>query len=58
MSLNDTNPFDAAMRQLDLVAEEIGLEKRIVEVLKHPNRVVIISLPVKMDDGTLKVFTG
>ncbi len=58
MSLNDTNPFEAAMRQLDLVAEELGLDKKIVEVLKHPNRVVITSLPVKMDDGTIKVFTG
>ena len=58
MSLNGNNPFEAAMRQLDLVAEEIGLNKMSVAVLKHPNRVVITSLPVKMDDGTLKVFTG
>ena len=58
MSLNETNPFEAAMRQLDLVAEELSLDKKIVEVLKHPNRVVITSLPVKMDDGTIKVFTG
>jgi glutamate dehydrogenase/leucine dehydrogenase len=58
MSLNGNNPFEAAMRQLDLVAEEIGLNKMSVAVLKHPNRVVITSLPVKMDDGTVKVFTG
>jgi len=58
MSLKDTNPFEAAMRQLDLVAEEIGLDQHVVEVLKHPNRVVITSLPVRMDDGTIKVFTG
>ncbi len=58
MSLKDANPFEAAMRQLDLVAEEIGLDQHIVEVLKHPNRVVITSLPVRMDDGTIKVFTG
>lgn len=58
MSLKDTNPFDAAMRQLDLVAEEIDLDQKIVKVLKHPNRVVIVSLPVRMDDGDIEVFTG
>ncbi len=58
MSLKDTNPFEAAMRQLDLVAEEIGLDQKVVEVLKHPNRVVITSLPVRMDNGIIKVFTG
>jgi glutamate dehydrogenase/leucine dehydrogenase len=58
MSSKDTNPFEAAMRQLDIVVEEIGLDPNFAKVLKHPQRVIITSLPVRMDDGTIKVFTG
>lgn len=52
------NPFEIAMKQLDLVAKKIELEPEILEVLKNPKRIIITSLPVKMDDGKIKVFTG
>ncbi|MEM1987678.1 MAG: Glu/Leu/Phe/Val dehydrogenase dimerization domain-containing protein, partial [Candidatus Caldarchaeum sp.] len=38
--------------------EHLNIDPGIHEVLKTPKRVVVVSLPVKMDDGSLKVFTG
>jgi glutamate dehydrogenase/leucine dehydrogenase len=58
MSSKETNPFEAAMRQLDLVVEEIGLDPNFAKVLKHPQRVIITALPIRMDDGSINVFTG
>jgi len=54
----DTNPYHIAIKQLEMAAEKIGLDPNITELLKHPKRVLIVSVPVKMDDGKVKVFTG
>ena len=52
------NPFDTVRKQLDIVAEKLKLDPSIVERLKSPRRIIIVSVPVKMDDGKIKVFTG
>ena len=52
------NPFDDVLEQVDRAAEVLGLQPAEVELLKHPKRQVIVSLPVQMDDGTVQVFTG
>jgi glutamate dehydrogenase (NAD(P)+) len=52
------NPFDDVIEQIDRAAEVLGLQPAEVELLKHPKRQVIVSLPVAMDDGTVQVFTG
>ncbi len=52
------SPLDNAIRQLDEAAERIGLEDYIHEKLRYPRRVVTVSIPVKMDDGSLRVFIG
>lgn len=52
------NPFENAMKQLDTAAKIINLDKNIHEILKSPDRVVSISIPVKMDNGAVKVFQG
>jgi len=52
------NPLDAAQHQLSIAVEHLGLDPGIHEVLKKPKRALIVSLPVKMDDGTVKVFSG
>ena len=44
------------MRQFDTAAEKCGLEPGLREVLRRPRRALSLSLPVKMDDGTIKVF--
>jgi len=52
------NPYEVAVKQLETAAEKLGLDPGVVELLKHPRRVITVAVPVKMDDGTIKVFTG
>jgi len=58
MSEVKPNPLDAAQQQLQIAAEHLRLDPGIHEVLKKPKRALIVSLPVKMDDGEVKVFSG
>ena len=50
--------YESVIRQLDLIAQKIDLDPNVLEQLKYPRRVVIVSIPVRMDDGQVKVFTG
>jgi glutamate dehydrogenase/leucine dehydrogenase len=52
------NPFETAKQQVDIVADLIGLEPGIRDVLKHPKRELTVNFPVRLDDGTYRVFTG
>lgn len=52
------NPFDVARKQLDEVASLMDLEKPVYELLKKPMKELHFTIPVKMDDGTTKVFDG
>ncbi len=52
------NPFETAKQQVDIVADLIGLEGGIREVLKHPKRELTVNFPVRMDDGSYRVYTG
>jgi len=47
-----------AKKQIDIVAEQMGLNENIKKYLKKVERSLIVSIPVMMDDGTLKVFEG
>ncbi|MBT3817365.1 MAG: Glu/Leu/Phe/Val dehydrogenase [Candidatus Magasanikbacteria bacterium] len=52
------NPFKNAMKQLDNAAGIMNLDSNTHEVLKYPQRVLEVAIPVSMDNGTTKVFTG
>jgi len=52
------NPYETALRQLDIAAEKLRLDPAIHQILKHPTRSIIVNIPVLMDDGNLRVFTG
>ena len=39
-------------------AEEMGLEDGLIEVLSRPERAICVSIPVQMDDGSVRVFEG
>lgn len=52
------NPFENAKRQLDLAASIAKFDPNLVERLKFPDRYVEVSIPVMMDDGKQKIFTG
>ena len=53
-----TNLYEEALKPLKKAAAVLNLEPNIVEVLSSPERMLIVSIPVKMDDGKTKVFTG
>src|SRR5213593_190158 len=52
------NPFEVALKQHDEAARLIKLDKGLHQVLANPKRVLTVSLPVKMDNGEIRVFTG
>ncbi|MFZ5973422.1 MAG: Glu/Leu/Phe/Val family dehydrogenase [Bacteroidota bacterium] len=52
------NPFEAMMSRFHTASQILGLEEEVYNVLKSPARQVIVSLPVTMDDGSIKVFEG
>jgi glutamate dehydrogenase (NAD(P)+) len=54
----DLNPFRIALRQFENAAGKLKLDPGLREVLRSPRRALSLSLPIKMDDGTTKVFQG
>jgi glutamate dehydrogenase/leucine dehydrogenase len=52
------NPFEVALKQLDEAANLIKLDAGMHEILVHPKRVLTVSIPTRMDNGKIKVFTG
>ena len=50
------DPFAMAQQQLDTAAEKLGLEPAIHELLRWPMREQKITLPIRMDDGSTRVF--
>jgi glutamate dehydrogenase (NAD(P)+) len=55
---NTINPFSVALKQLEEAAKLVGIDKGMHEVLAHPKRVLTVSLPTRMDNGEIQVFTG
>jgi glutamate dehydrogenase (NAD(P)+) len=58
MSKGNYNAFEHAKEQFDKVAEIIGLDEATRELLRQPMREYHFAIPVKMDDGAVKVFRG
>ena len=56
--LDHANPLDSMMERFHKAAEHLGLDDDIYNVLKAPARQVIVSLPISMDNGDIKVFKG
>ena len=53
-----SNSFEIAQTQFDKVAEYLGLDQATRELLRYPLREYHFAIPVRMDDGTTKVFRG
>jgi glutamate dehydrogenase (NAD(P)+) len=53
-----TSVNEMALRQLDLAADRIGLDLNVRARLSRPDRALIVSVPTRMDNGTVRVFTG
>src|SRR3954469_25891374 len=56
--LDEENPFEAMMSRFDRAAELLDLEPGLYKVLRHPEKQIIISIPVLMDNGEVEVFEG
>jgi len=54
----ELNPFAIAQKQLDQAAEIMGLDPATHELLRWPLRELHVTLPVRMDDGSTKIFHG
>ena len=55
---SNDNPFESMMSRFDEAAKIIGLDEGSYNVLKSPQKSVIVSIPVTMDNGTVQVFEG
>jgi glutamate dehydrogenase/leucine dehydrogenase len=50
--------FENAMKQLDAAAAVATPDKAVLDSLRQPKRLFEVSVPVRMDDGSVRVFTG
>jgi glutamate dehydrogenase (NAD(P)+) len=49
---------DMAVRQFDVAASKLGIDANVAARLRRPDRAMIVSVPTRMDDGSVHVFTG
>jgi glutamate dehydrogenase (NAD(P)+) len=52
------NPFKMAQAQFDRIADTLNLDEATRELLRNPLREYSFAIPIRMDDGTMKVFRG
>ncbi len=58
MANENLNPLIAAQSRVKVACDKLGLSADVYEILKNPMRTFEVSIPVKMDDGTIRVFTA
>jgi glutamate dehydrogenase (NAD(P)+) len=56
--MEDLNPFAIATKQFDRFADALSLEVGVREMLHRPKRCLIVTIPTKLDDGSVQVFEG
>ncbi len=58
MSEGSFNPFKMAQQQFDAIAENLELDQATRDLLRNVDRELHFNIPVRMDDGSYKVFRG
>lgn len=58
MAKENLNPFENAQKMVKEACDKLGMEPAVYEILKQPLRVLEVNIPVRMDDGSVKVFKG
>ncbi len=58
MIKENLNPLVAAQSQIKKACEALNLDPNVYEILKDEKRMIETSIPIRMDDGTLKIFKG
>ena len=56
--LAEENPFEAMMERFDHAAKLLNLDPGLYKVLRHPEKQIIVSVPVLRDNGEVEVYTG
>ncbi len=56
--MSEMNPYDQALAQLAAAAEIMTIDDSVLNILRTPKKVMLASIPVKMDDQTIQVFEG
>lgn len=54
----ETNLVESVQKEIKLACDKLGLGRSYYELLKEPEKVLVVQIPVKMDDGSVKMFTG
>lgn len=58
MNKKTYNPFETAQKQFDRAADLLELDQATRDLLRNPLREFHFSIPIRMDDGSMKVFKG
>ncbi|HEX4561545.1 MAG TPA: Glu/Leu/Phe/Val dehydrogenase [Gemmatimonadales bacterium] len=56
--LAEENPFEAMMERFDHAAKLLNLDPGLYKILRHPEKQLIVSVPVLRDNGEVEVYTG
>ena len=56
--LSEENPFEAMMSRFDYAAKKLSLDPGLYKVLRSPEKQIIVSVPVRLDNGEVEVYTG
>ena len=56
--MENLNAYEIALQQFNVAASKLKLDAGLAEILRHPKRQLAVSIPIRMDDGTVKVFDG
>ncbi len=58
MANTNYNPYETAVSHVERVGKLMGMEQGMIEMLKRPRRELTVNMPVKMDNGSIRMFTG
>ncbi|MBW8772859.1 MAG: Glu/Leu/Phe/Val dehydrogenase, partial [Gemmatimonadetes bacterium] len=58
LSGTEENPFEAMIARFDVAAKKLDLDPGLYKVLTHPERQIIVSVPIRRDNGEVEVYTG
>ena len=56
--MENTDPYFNVLEQIDQAAKFADCDKDLVETLKYPQKALIVSIPIEMDNGKVKIFEG
>jgi glutamate dehydrogenase (NAD(P)+) len=58
MSLYHSDLYQDALAQMEVAAEAMKADPNVIERLRYPKRAITVSIPIRLDDGTVKTFEG